>query len=179
MSKQLIQKFYDSQIIKFGEFTLASGLISPVYLDFRSIISYPILLREIAEIIWEKIKYLKFDLICGIAYTALPIATCIALDHQIPMLICRKEIKNYGTKKQVEGIFQPGQICLIIEDVITSGINVQRNIKMLQHEELITNDVVALVDREQGARNNLLNNNCQLHSIFTLTDILTYASHMD
>lgn len=110
--------------IKWGEFTLRSGASSPIYIDLRSIIAFPELLRTVAHALWNCVATQKPDLVCGVPYTALPIATCIALDQNLPMVICRKESKAYGTKKQLEGIFTPGQNCLVIEDVITTASSV-------------------------------------------------------
>ena len=96
----LLDALINIGVIKWGEFILRSGEISPIYIDCREIISYPPLLRNIAKVLWDKIKHLKPSLICGVPYTALPMATAISLEQNLPMLMCRKETKNYGTKKQ-------------------------------------------------------------------------------
>lgn len=175
MSKKEILAETLAQInaIKFGEFTLRSGVISPIYIDLRSIIAYPSLLRSVAEVLWDCAKALKPKptLLCGVPYTALPIATCISLDQNIPMLICRKEAKEYGTKKQLEGIFTKGQACVIIEDVITTASSVLKTIQHLEEEGLQVNDVVALVDRQQGGRETLEKKAYRLHSVFTLDEL--------
>lgn len=169
---QLIEELYKIEAIKFGEFKLKSGVTSPVYIDLRQIISYPTILRGVAQAMWEKAAHLKFDFLCGVPYTALPIATCMSLEHQKPMVMCRKEAKDYGTKKMVEGAFKPGQTCLIIEDVITSAGSVLQSVATLENEGLVIKDVIALVDREQGGCNNLSEKNYQLHSVFTLSEII-------
>lgn len=168
----LIQSLYEIGAIKFGEFTLKSGQTSKVYLDLRQIISYPETLREVAYAIWQKIQSCHFDLICGVPYTALPIATCISLQHNFPMVMRRKELKNYGTKQQIEGKFQSGQYCLIIEDVITSGASLLETAQDLESAGLVIKDVVALIDREQGGKENLQKRNYKIHTVFTLQDII-------
>lgn len=74
------------------------------------IISYPDILLDVSNVIWRKIEDQreKFDVICGVPYTALPIATCICTANKIPMVIRRKEAKDYGTKKMIEGYFENG-----------------------------------------------------------------------
>lgn len=114
--KQIILELEALNGIKFGSFQLKNGITSPVYFDLRVIISRPRLLREISRILWRKVeKIVKPNLLCGVPYTALPIATLISNETEIPMLIRRKEVKNYGTKKIIEGSYENGQNCLIIE----------------------------------------------------------------
>lgn len=165
---QLALMLYKVGAIQFGEFTLKSGQISRIYLNLRKIISYPALLRAVAAALWEQVSACRFDVICGVPYTALPIATCIALAHDLPMVMRRKEKKEYGTKQMIEGVFSKGQRCLLIEDVITTGGSIIETAEDLMAAGLDVTDVAVVVDREQGG-NALLSKHFRVHTALTLS----------
>lgn len=169
---QLVITLYKMGAIKFGHFTLKSGQTSAIYLNLRQVVSYPELLRAMSSLLWDKIRSSRFDSLCGVPYTALPIATCMSLQHSVPMLIRRKEKKAYGTKQKIEGVFQPNQRCLIIEDVVTSGGSIIETAADLEEEGLKVTDVAVLIDREQGGRENLQQKNITMHAALTLTEVL-------
>lgn len=172
MEKKILKELHEIGAVKRGNFILKSGVSSPIYIDLRLLISYPTLLQSVADKIWEKIEKLNFNIICGVPYTALPMATAISLKYQIPMVMCRKEEKQHGTKKRIEGLFEPKQNCLIIEDVITSGMSILETTHELEKEGLVIKDVVVLIDREQGGREKVEEKGYKLHPIFTMKELL-------
>ena len=173
MSNQqsLILSLYQIGAIQFGEFKLKSGQASSTYINLRKIISYPDILRTVADAMWNIAQDLSFDLVCGVPYTALPIATCLSLTHNIPMIMRRKEKKDYGTKQMIEGEFKAGQSALIIEDVVTSGGSIIETTTDLEQAGLQVSDLIALIDREQGGRENL-SQRYRLHAILSLSNVL-------
>jgi len=179
--KDLVLKLYDIDAIKTGEFKLKTGILSPVYIDLRVVIAYPSLVVEISNLLWQ--EALKFPekphQVCGVPYTALPFATHISITNSIPMLIRRKESKDYGTKKMIEGKFEEGDTCLIIEDVVTTGSSVKDTAKLLNEYGLKVTNAVVLLNRGQGGDKALLDQGIHLKSVLTLPMVLDILQSED
>jgi uridine monophosphate synthetase len=169
--KEFFLECYKLGIIKFGRFTLKSGIESPFYVDLRPLASDPKILKNLANYLLEMLPLDNFDLICGVPYAALPMATAMSLESYIPLIIKRKEAKNYGTKKLIEGIYQKGQNCLLVEDVITSGKSLIETIAEVEQEDLKVADIVVVLDREQGGKQLLESKGYRVHTLFNITEV--------
>lgn len=160
--------------IRFGEFTLKSGVQSPIYIDLRRLASYPGLLARVAAAYRPLLSALEYDRLAGLPYAALPIATAVALQTGKAMIYPRKEAKTYGTRAPVEGVFEMGETVVVLDDLATTGGSKFEAIESLESVGCIVRDVVVLVDRQSGAGEALAKAGYRMHAVFTLTDLVDY-----
>ena len=90
------------------------------------------------------------------------------------MVMARKETKDHGTKKMIEGIYTPGQECLIIEDVVTTGASILDTVKTVEAAGLKVKDVVGIIDRQQGGAENITSKGYRFHALFKLQELLNF-----
>lgn len=170
----LADKLLSAGCIKFGDYTLKSGLKSPIYIDLRRIISYPKLLEQVGAAYLPLLKGLKFDRLAGLPYAAIPIATTVSLQGNYPMIYPRKEVKAYGTKAEIEGEFHAGETALVIDDLATTGGSKFEAIEKLTGAGLKVTDVVVLVDRQSGAKESLEQAGYFMYAVFNITQLLDH-----
>lgn len=170
--EDFLLKAYELGIIKFGNFTLKSGIESPFYVDLRPLSSSPQLLKTLSNNLLDLVEEAPFELICGVPYAALPMGTTMSLASGIPLIIKRKENKGYGTKRMVEGVYHDGQNCLLVEDVITSGQSLLETIAEVEREGLKVTDIVVVLDREQGGVEKLKKKGYSVRTLFTIHEVI-------
>jgi uridine monophosphate synthetase len=169
--RDLILQLYDIGCVVFGDHVQASGAVFPYYIDLRKIISIPQIFHQIVSAYADILKNLKFDRIAGIPYGSLPTATGLALRMERPMIFPRKEVKTYGAGKLIEGHFQPGETIVVVDDILISGKSVMEGAGKLKSAGLNVEDIVVLIDHEQGVKDKLQANGYSAHSVLALSEI--------
>lgn len=167
----------DLNAIQFGDFTLASGIQSPFYIDLRLLVSAPRVLAQAARAYGEILATLECERIAGVPYAALPIGTALSLVSGTPLIYPRKEVKAYGLGKDIEGAWQPGDRVVMIEDLITSGGSIVQSAERLRAAGLVVEHAIVLIDREQGGVEKLAATGITAHSVFKLTTLLEQLVH--
>jgi len=159
--------------LKFGNFTLKSGMKSPVYIDLRILVSFPRQLQVIGQAYAQVLQNLEYDRLAAVPYAALPLCCAASLATGKPWIYTRKEAKtDHGIAKPVEGLFKKGEKIVLIDDLVTNGLSKLEVIKPLEHIGLIVKDIVVLIDREQGGEAELKEKGYQLHSVLKFTQML-------
>jgi uridine monophosphate synthetase len=171
---QLADGLLSAGCIKFGQFTLKSGMTSPIYIDLRQLVSFPTLLEQVAQAYLPILNKLSFDRMAGLPYAALPIATSISILGGWPFIYPRKEVKTHGTRAEIEGNYNEGDRVVVVDDLATTGGTKFESIEKLTSVGLKVEDIVVLIDRQSGAAEALSSAGYKLHSVTTLTNLLDY-----
>ncbi len=177
MSSSLVLALYDIGALQFGQFTLKSGISSPIYVDLRLLVSYPDVLEQSADAIFNITQQLKYDRLAAIPYAALPIGVALSLRTRKPLIYARKERKAYGTTSLIEGHYKAGDRILLIDDVVTGGDSKLEAIAPLREVGLHVTDIAVLLDRESGGSKSLARQGYPLHAVLKLTEMMTVLYH--
>lgn len=170
IKEDLIKLLKDCEAIRFGRFVLTSGAVSDYYIDIKKASTNPKILQKIAEMMSEYAK--GYDLIAGMELGAVPLVTALSLQTNIPFVIIRKEHKEHGTVKQIEGDDVKDKRVLVVEDVTTSGNSVVKTINIIRQNHGIVDEVLVVVDRESGAEKKLLDLDISFIPILSVSEIL-------
>ena len=163
--KQLLK---DMKVVQTGEFILASGKKSNYFVNIKRASTNPQVLREIGKAMAPFVGEAK---IAGMALGAIPLAVAVALETNRPFVMVRKEPKDHGTKDLIEGEVLPGEKFVIVEDVATTGGSTMRVVSALREKGANVAKAVVVVDRQEGAREMLMEHGIELISLFTAKDL--------
>jgi orotate phosphoribosyltransferase len=168
--------------VQFGDFTLGRTTVhSPVYINLRLLIGHPTALWWAAQVVLHEVQALQqmrhapvapFDLVAGVPFGGLHIATAFSLTAKVPMIYLHPRMDDLG--KDIEGLYSPNQHVLIMDDLITGGGSILETVQDLKECGLIVRDAVVLLDRQQGGRERLQREGINLIAILTLRTLLNY-----
>jgi orotate phosphoribosyltransferase len=167
--QQLANRIADVALLR-GEFTLRSGRKSNYYLDKYRFETQPDVLVELGKLFADRVTA-HVDRIAGAELGAVALAAATSIACGKPFVIIRNQKKDYGTSKQVEGILNRGETVMIVEDILTTGGQVLEAAKTLQDAGAKVERIVAVIDRLEGARQNIESAGFVLESLFTTRDL--------
>lgn len=174
MNEKIAKALVDAKVIKFGNFKLLSGKVSPVYVDVRILPSNPESMQIVVDELVKVVKKLDIDTIAGAETAGIPLAAAIAIKTKMPMIYVRKEPKGYGTMSMIEGLLEKNQKVVLIDDMATDGFSKLKFIEGVRQAGAIVENVVIVLDREQGAKATIKKAGAKLYSLITLREILDY-----
>lgn len=174
-TKEFAIFLFKNEIIKFGDFTLASGKKSPYYVDLRLVASFPQefrkMVKHLEKMIVESIGLDKFDSFVSVPTGGLVIASALSLETVKPLIYVRSKPKDYGTSKSIEGKIFDGMKVVMIDDVATTGGSVINAIQSLRDSKITVNEVFVIVNRLEGANEALEELNIKTHSVLDILQI--------
>lgn len=169
---RLARALYESGAIIFGDFILASGIRSKYYIDLAATFTSPAAFSVVVSSVASVLRTLEpFDYVAGVPLRGLPLASVVAFKLGKPFVAVRKERKEHGTGKLVEGNFSSG-VAVAVDDVATTGSSILDAVEKLRASGLEVRDAVVVVDREQGAAEALAEASVTLHAAAKVSDIV-------
>lgn len=172
--EQVAKSLFEAGCIKFGEFTLKSGLKSPIYIDLRVLRSFPYQKKEVVNAYLSLLEPLDFHLLADVPTAATPLVSSISDRMCCPQITPRMDEKSHGSGAKIDGTYQEGQTAVLIDDLITTSKSKIEAISVLEANRLRVKDVVVLIDREQGGRAQLAEVGYNLHTYTTMPYLLNF-----
>ncbi len=180
LMKQVGILLIKNDAIKFGDYILTSGKRSPYYIDLRLTISSPITMDWIANaltrIIVNEIGKEKIDKVLGVPTAGVPFATVVSQKLGIPLIYYRQARKEHGVRKKIEGILERNDRVLIVDDLITTGESVIEAAEVVRDFGGVVNELVVLLDREQGGKERLRAHRIEPHILFNISDAIKWLN---
>lgn len=167
-TEELSRHLLESGAIKFGDFVLTSGRKSKYYVDIKDVATKPAVLELIADIFSDMVSGTT---IAGVELGAVPLLVATSLRRKIPYIIIRKE-RKHGTGKLTIGDVVPGETVEVIEDVVTTGNSVLKAATYLRENGANVSKAFCVVDREEGGKELLKENNLNLTPIIRISEIM-------
>jgi orotate phosphoribosyltransferase len=182
LTKQVGILLIKNNAIKFGDYILASGKKSPYYIDLRQTISSPDTMDWIANsltrIVLKEIGKEKIDRILGVPTAGIPFATVVSQKLGVPLIYYRQARKEHGVRKKIEGILERNDRVLVIDDLITTGESVIEAAEVVRDQGGVVNELVVLLDREQGGRERLKASRIEPHVLFKISDAMNWLHNV-
>jgi len=161
--------------LRFGAFTLASGKMSPYYIDLRILPSFPETFDTVTSVYEtmarNDVGADSFDRIVGLPTAGIPYGAVLAFRMRKPFLYVRREVKTHGRERRVEGLLSSGEKVLVVDDLITTGKSTLEAIDAVRCEGGVVDHVIVLIDREEGGPNALKSAGVNLHAFLKITEI--------
>ena len=172
---EIAKILYKIDALKFGVFRLTSGRVSPYYIDLRVVPSFPDAFKQICdfygEVITSQIGQKNFDRVAAVPIAGIPFGSRIAYDLQKPFFYVRKGVRFHGRQRRVEGILHSGDRVLLVDDLVTTGLTLKQVAEAVTAEGGIVNDTVALLDREEGGKEELAKSGIKLHTLLKISEV--------
>jgi len=159
--------------IRFGTFRLSSGALSPYYVDLRLIPSDPEAFKRAIGFYTTTLERViqQSSRLAGIPTAGVPYAAVLAYALTKPLLYLRKEAKDHGQRRRVEGILFPGDKIVLLDDVVSTGKNIMEAVDAIRAEGGIVKNAVVLLDRQQGGKSQLMKMGVRLIAYATITRV--------
>lgn len=160
--------------LKFGAFKLTSGKMSPYYIDLRIVPSFPDAFQKVCDFyvafIKNEVGIDNFERVAGIPIAGMPFAALIAYNLKKPFLYIRRGVRRHGRERRIEGVIAPGDRVLLADDLITTGLSLQKAAKTIMAEGGVVTDAVVLLDRQEGGKEKLARSGIKLHALLNIAE---------